>query len=152
MSTLEESPFPRSTAPELPWVLGPEETSEMEPPSSFSQNGPPALASRMAQEFPGLLPETKRLHTWSFLPREGQVPCLPVTRRCVALGDVLGEQPPSLGSPGRESTLSPREQASWLCGSGKPVSSCSQRGEGAGGCPLASPLHFTYKTSAANTG
>jgi len=44
MSTLEESPFPRNTAPELPWVLGPD-TSDMEPPSSFSQNGPPALAS-----------------------------------------------------------------------------------------------------------
>lgn len=105
-STLEESSFPRSAAPELPWVPGPD-TSEMEPPSSFSQSGPPALASEWLGSFLVSFWRQKRLHTWSFLPREEPVPCLPVTRRWVALGDVLGEEPHPSGSPGRRAHCFP---------------------------------------------
>ena len=151
MSILEESSFPRSAAPELPWVPGPD-TSDMEPLPSFSQSGPPALASEWLGSFLVSFWRQKCLHTWSFLPREEPVPCLPVTRRCVALGDVLAEFPHPSGSPGRRAHCFPGRRLPGCVG-GKPGSSRSQWGRRWGrGCPLTSPLHFRYKTSAPDAG
>lgn len=150
MSTLEESPFPRNTAPELLWVPGPD-TSDMEPPSCFSQNSPPALASEWLRS---VLVSFQRQNTCArglSCQEKGRCHACLSPEGVWLWGVSLENSPIPRDYQAGEHTVS--QGADSGCVGGKPISSCSQRGRRCGrGCPLSSPLHFPYKTSAANTG